>query len=42
MTKRKMLRKLKGGPKEETVASYLGMLKWGNGYKLIGETFRGK
>lgn len=33
-TKRKMLRKLKCEPKEETIASYLGMLKWGNGYKL--------
>lgn len=33
-TKRKMIRKLKGEIKEETIASYLGMLKWGNGYKI--------
>lgn len=33
-TKRKMVRKLQGEPSEETKASYLGMLKHGNGHKL--------
>ena len=33
-TKRKMFKKLKESDKEETVQSYLGMLKHGNGFKL--------
>jgi retron-type reverse transcriptase len=36
-TKRKMIRKLQGEVKEETLASYLGMLKWGNSYKIMEE-----
>ncbi len=33
-TKRKMFRKLKESNKKETIQSYLGMLKHGNGFKL--------
>ncbi len=33
-TKKKMFRKLQGETKEEVVASYMGMMKWGNCYKL--------
>ncbi len=33
-TKRRMLKKLEGNPKEEAIQSYLGILKHGNGYKL--------
>lgn len=34
-TKRRMLKQIKqSGGKLETVQSYLGMLKWGNGWKL--------
>lgn len=33
-TKRRMLRKLKHGYTKETIASYLGILKYGNAYKL--------
>jgi retron-type reverse transcriptase len=33
-TKRRMFRKVKESPKAETLNSYLGMLEWGNGYKL--------
>ena len=34
VTKKKMFRKLKENQKEETKASYLGMLSHGNGWKL--------
>ena len=34
VTKKKMFRRLKENQKEETMASYLGMLSHGNGYKL--------
>ena len=33
----RMFRRLEESPKEEAVASYLGMLSWGNGYKLVEE-----
>src|SRR3989344_5213783 len=33
-TKRRMLKRLRGNPKEETRQSYLGMLKHGNAYEL--------
>ncbi len=33
-TKRKMMRKLQAQPRAETLASYLGMMKWGSCYKL--------
>ncbi|MEK9186185.1 MAG: reverse transcriptase/maturase family protein [Patescibacteria group bacterium] len=33
-TKRKMLRRLKENPKNETVQSYLGLLRWGNTYQI--------
>ena len=33
-TKRRMLKKLKNNPKNETLQSYLGLLKHGNAYKL--------
>ncbi|HCY18108.1 TPA: hypothetical protein DHT42_02855 [Candidatus Nomurabacteria bacterium] len=33
-TKRRMLKKLKDNPKNETLQSYLGLLKHGNAYKL--------
>ncbi len=33
-TKRRMLRNLQSNPKVESITSYLGMLKHGNGYKL--------
>lgn len=33
-TKRRMMRSLKENPKRETVQSYMGMLKWGNGRKI--------
>lgn len=39
-TKKKMFRNLnskEGKQKENTIASYLGMLGWGNGYKLRGQ-----
>jgi hypothetical protein len=42
-TKRKMFRNIKTRPedkRENTVASYLGMLKWGNGCKLSEEIKR--
>jgi len=35
VTKKKMFRRLKESQKEETVASYLGMLSHGNSYKLM-------
>ena len=41
-TKSKMMRNLVGEPKEETIASYLGMLKWGNGYGLSREVAKFK
>ena len=34
ITKRRMLKKLKDNPKNETLQSYLGLLKHGNAYKL--------
>ena len=40
-TKRRMLKKLKENPKEESRQSYLGMLKHGNTFKLksaLGKT----
>ena len=33
-TKKRMLVRLKQHPTDETLASYLGLLKWGNGYKI--------
>jgi len=36
-TKLRMFKKLEESQKEETTASYLGMLKWGNGMKLQEE-----
>ncbi len=36
-TKRKMMCKLKNNPRKETVQSYLGLLGWGNTYKLKNE-----
>jgi RNA-directed DNA polymerase len=39
-TKRRMLKSLRNNPKEETVQSYLGMLRHGNGYRL-GRIIRG-
>lgn len=33
-TKKRMLIRLKQHPTDETFASYLGLLKWGNGYKI--------
>lgn len=33
-TKRRMLKRIATNPKPETVGSYLGMLQWGNTYKL--------
>lgn len=38
-TKRRMIRRIDGHPKDETVASYGGMLKHGNGF-LLQEKFR--
>lgn len=35
VTKRRMMRRVQENPKEETVAAYLGMLKHGNGHKLV-------
>ena len=37
-TKRRMFEALSGNPKEETVASYRGMLKHGNAHKLVRHT----
>ncbi len=34
-TKRRMLKNLSRNPTEESLASYLGLLKWGNTYKII-------
>jgi len=34
VTKKRMLKRIKANPKEETIASYLGLLKWGNSYKI--------
>ncbi|MEK7213529.1 MAG: RNA-directed DNA polymerase, partial [Patescibacteria group bacterium] len=34
-TKRRMFRNLKGNPKLETIASYMGMLKYGNTKKIF-------
>ncbi len=34
VTRRRMLRKVQGDVNEESLASYRGMLGWGNGYKL--------
>ena len=34
-TKRRMFRRLKQKHTKETLASYLGMLKHGNGYKIV-------
>lgn len=34
VTKKRMLKRIKGSPKAETIQSYAGMLGWGNGYKL--------
>lgn len=36
VTRKRMLKKVAGGVSEESLASYRGMLKWGNGYKLSG------
>jgi len=36
-TKRRMFERLEESQKDETLASYLGMLKHGNGWKLAGE-----
>lgn len=36
-TKRRMMRNVKDSVKEETKQSYIGMLKWGNGWKLEDE-----
>lgn len=33
-TKRRMMKNLKDNPSEETRASYLGLLKWGNTHKI--------
>src|SRR3989338_506775 len=44
-TKKKMFRNLnskEGEKRENSVASYLGMLGWGNGYKLRGMVSQGK
>jgi retron-type reverse transcriptase len=38
-TKRKMLKRLKEHNTPETVASYIGLLKYGNAYKLIDQLF---
>ncbi len=35
-TKRRMLKAVEGNPKEETLASYRGMLRHGNAHKLAG------
>ena len=40
-TKRRMLRRLNGTPKEETIASYLGLLKHGNAYRLSRKIMKG-
>ena len=34
VTKKRMLKNLAGNPSEESRASYLGLLKWGNTYKI--------
>ena len=34
MTKKRMFQNLRDNPKPETIQSYLGMLRWGNGYKI--------
>lgn len=34
VTKRRMLKKIKSDPRDEVVCSYLGMVGWGNGWKL--------
>ena len=39
-TKRRMLKKLSKNPTRESLASYLGLLKWGNTHKLIKEIFK--
>lgn len=33
-TKKRMMRRIQSNPKEETIESYLGMLKWGDAYGL--------
>jgi hypothetical protein len=38
-TKRRMMRRVVAQPKDEMVASYLGMLRYGNGF-LLGEKVR--
>ena len=37
VTKKRMLRRIKNDLRDEVICSYLGMLKWGNGYKLRRE-----
>ena len=37
VTKRRMFKNLKDNPNKETIQSYLGMLKHGNGYKLANK-----
>lgn len=39
VTKRRMLKNLSKNPSKESKASYLGMLKWGNGYKMQAKRY---
>lgn len=36
-TKRKMMRRIKEHPTDETLQSYIGLLKHGNSYRVRGE-----
>lgn len=40
-TKKRMLKRIKSNSKPETINSYLGLLKWGNTYKLQSKILNG-